>query len=213
MGFVETAHAPPFVALGGSVWEASGGPRVPLNARNVQSVSERLEAVEPSSIVARLREEEQRTPFSTPDGASMRALRVTPDVVQTDGMDVGRLLSSQGTGLLTTSRSPAVCCTTRQDHDAERVVSPPGRAPSAQPAAGHEPGITVKDSPQSTLVFVTRLGIGAPVATRAWRSSTRQQDAMERATIATAWPPPASISAGPPRLTIAFAVRKRRRHR
>ena len=60
VGFVEAIHAVPFVGLDGAVWEASGGPQIPVYARNVQSVRQRLASVTPSAIVARLRELQER---------------------------------------------------------------------------------------------------------------------------------------------------------
>ena len=46
-------------------------------------------------------------------------------------------------------------------------------------------GITVKDSPQSTLVFVTRLDNGAPVPARASRLSTLDNKELWRGTTGT----------------------------
>jgi uncharacterized protein YfaS (alpha-2-macroglobulin family) len=164
VGFVETSHEDPFVALDGMVWEAGGDPRVLLNARNVQSITQRIARMPPDSIVPRLRELEDGKPSPPPAAAAVtRRLAITPDVVATHGLDTRQRLSPADTGLLW------------MDVAAAELL--PGTTPQAdnEPGSYGVPrvlrtllqvtnlGITVKDSPASTLVFVTRLDTGVPV--------------------------------------------------
>jgi uncharacterized protein YfaS (alpha-2-macroglobulin family) len=165
VGFVEAMHAVPFVGLEGAVWEASGGPQIPIYARNVQSVRQRLASVTPSTIVARLRELQERARPPVTEG-TLWPLSMTPDVVQGHGLDLSALLSPSGTGLVWA------------DLAAEKILprfTPPPYGEFEPPRPGQTQarprsllqitnlGVSVKDSPQSSLVFVTRLDTGEPV--------------------------------------------------
>ena len=170
VAFVEQMHHRPFIALGAfdeSVWEATGGPLVPLTTRNVISVNQWLAPVARSEVMARLLELNRKNPDAAPPEAELRRLgALTPDVTQTDGLDVGRLLSTNGTGVMWAVVAPAELLA--------RYPPPPGTvtefvSPSGPPSVQRRLvqvtnlGITVKESPQSTLVFVTSLDRGVPV--------------------------------------------------
>ena len=157
VGFVENAHEQPFVALDGSVWEASGGARVPVSVRNVVSMRRRVTAVASSMVMPRLLElrawRSQKSPAF--EGGVTERLDIAPDAAEVHGLDVGTLLSPRGTGIVSAAVVPGDLL--------------PG---SAAPTGDIKPpallqvtnlGITVKDSPRSTLVFVTRLDSGEPV--------------------------------------------------
>jgi uncharacterized protein YfaS (alpha-2-macroglobulin family) len=169
LGFIENMHEQPFVAFGGEVWKAGGGPQLPLNARNTASVTQWMARVAPSSVMQRLLERsEQQDPPLPPVQSETRRLNMTPDIVQAHGLDVHRLLSSGGTGIVWAAVEPAELL--------PRAMPPPGRTTWEETLSAHalqrarstlaqvtNLGISVKDSPRSMLVFVTRLDSGAPV--------------------------------------------------
>ncbi len=84
-----------------------------------------------------------------------RKLNPTNDRIQSHGLDVAKALGAKGTGLLWAA--------------VENGASIPNAKRSGQPVRASlvqvtNLGVTVKDSPQNTLVFVTRLDNAAPVA-------------------------------------------------
>jgi hypothetical protein len=109
---------------------------------------------------------------------------MTPDVVQTHGLDVGRLLSPRGTGLVWADVSVA--------EQLPPYVPPAGGTTFYEVVSPYWPrvqrtllqvtnlGISVKDSPQSTLVFVTRLTRGARSGRLSDDRERRQSDAVAR---------------------------------
>ena len=163
---VETVHAEAFLGLEGTVWEASGGPRLPLFARNVQSIRQRFTPIATSSIVPRLREVEDRT-TPLPARITPRRLQMAPDAVQAHSLDLDSLLSSGGTGLVWAEMAAAEVLKrfTVPAGTASEMVRP-DPAPTVQRSLLQVTnlGISVKDSPLSSLVFVTRLDTGEPVA-------------------------------------------------
>src|SRR5262249_34842194 len=115
-----------------------------------------------------------------------RRLPLAPDTIQSPGLDLSQVLSAQKTALIWA----AVQEGTPIPH-AKPAVQPPVEpgAPRARPATRASLvqvtnlGLTVKDSPQNTLIFVTRLDNGRPVEGAAvsiidtsnrvvWRGST-----------------------------------------
>ena len=104
VAFVEQMHYRPFIALGAldeAVWEATGGPLLPLTTRNMISISQWLAPVARTEVMPRLLELKVKNPDAAPPEAELRRLTtLTPDVLQTDGLDVTRLLSAKGTGLV-----------------------------------------------------------------------------------------------------------------
>ena len=99
----------------------------------------------------------QKTTFKTPPpgAGTARRLPVTPDAIQSHGLDLSSVLSPQGTGLVWVGVRPGepIPQSKPADTDARSTIVQVTNL-----------GITVKDSPQSTLVFVTRLDNGEPVA-------------------------------------------------
>ena len=116
-----------------------------------------------------------------PADGTPRKLGVTADQIQSHGIDVSKALSSGGTGLVWTAvRDGNAIARAKRDEIDGRPVT---RASVVQVT---NLGITVKDSPQNTLVFVTRLDNGAPVPgarvsivrtdnTTHWRGDHRQR--------------------------------------
>ena len=86
-----------------------------------------------------------------------RRLNVTPDRIQSHGLDLSPALARRhraGVG-----GGPG----RRSDRTRESAVRQRRRRPARRSSRSRTSGITVKDSPQNTLVFVTRLDTGAPV--------------------------------------------------
>ncbi len=173
LGFVETVYAQPFVAFDGAVWEAGAGP-VPVHARNALSMTQWIAPVGLSSVVLRLLELQRQSSPLPPGRSGTRRLSLTPDTIQAHALDLRRLLSPAGTGIVWAAVKPAEVL--------PRSVPPDGDTRHKLLQITNL-GVTVKDSPQSTLVFVTRLDTGVPVpdarvaivdaATRTrWRGTT-----------------------------------------
>ena len=175
MGFVENAHAGAFIsfgsfgsswdfgASGGAVWEASGGPQIPLSARNVPSLTQLIKPIALSEVMSEMRWLQTPLPDSwllPPTQSSRRRLGVTPDTVQAHGIDVSRLLSPGGTGVVWVAAAPGEVEPAPVGGAIGTTVRGKARASLVQVT---NLGISVKDSPRSTLVFVTRLDSGAPV--------------------------------------------------
>jgi uncharacterized protein YfaS (alpha-2-macroglobulin family) len=167
VGFVQTGHDPAMLALDGSVLEAGRSMSLPLVARNVQSIRAALSAVTPSALVAGLRELAQVNPARAVGGVT-RQFRLTPDVVETHTLDLSRLLSPRGTGLV---RADVAIAKELAQFTVEggqivlnETVSPYMRRAQSNLLQVTNLGLTVKAAPQSTLAFVTRLDTGEPVA-------------------------------------------------
>ena len=165
VAFVDHMHAEPFVGFDGSVLEATGRPPLPLHGRNVQSITERIEPVSRSSVMPRLLEWERGGAAALPLEGQVRNLDVTPDAFHLYGIDIRRLLSAGGFGILWAAVKPQELPRhVPADGLPYEVVGPNGelRTPRTLVQVTNL-GVSVKDSPQSTLVFVTRLDTGAPV--------------------------------------------------
>ena len=100
----------------------------------------------------------------TPNGAGAeRKLGGAADRIVSHGLDMKAALGPQGTGLVWTAVQEGEPIANSKPYAASRV-----RASVIQVT---NLGISVKDSPQNTLVFVTRLDTGAPVPAPKSRSS------------------------------------------
>lgn len=209
--FVGTRHAGSFVALDGSVWEAGAGPAVPIYTRNVQAIREQFESVDPSSLMPRLLALSGRV--DPPTGGVTRALGVIPEAVQTHLVDLRRLLSPLGTGIVATdvtiARTPTYYSTHGGRTTLDEVVDP--AMPTYQRAVLQitNLGITIKESPRSTLIFVTRLDSGAPVAGAHMTVIDRSNEARWRGTTdgdGVALAPALSLRQGSDPWKLAFVV-------
>ena len=166
-GVVENWHARAFTSFGDGhgVWERSGGKQLPFYARNFRSVtqwSQRVALPDLMPTMLRLQgDEEQRSgpAFSeAPASAGQaRRLNVTPDRIQSHGLDLTNALGTSDTGL--------VWAAVRDGEAIERASRANGTntATRATLVQVTNLGLSVKDSPQNTLVFVTRLDNGSPV--------------------------------------------------
>lgn len=158
MEVIENYREDAFVSFGDGhgVWEKSGGAQLPFYARNFTNVLQWLQKLSPADLMPRIRALEEKHFNLTPAGAgTTRRLTVTPDAIQSHGLDISSVLSPQGTGLAWVAAKPG------QTIPRAKAINTDPRSTVVQVT---NLGITVKDSPQSTLVFVTRLDNGAAVS-------------------------------------------------
>ena len=168
---VENWHAPAFTSFGSGhgVWESSGGPVLPFFARNYQDVRQWLAPVQPAALMERIVDLTASRFSEAPPGAgTVRRLGVEADRIQSHGLDMKAVLNARGHGL--------VWAAVEDGTPIPRAGQYPGSASRREDVAEDTRrrrkstivqvtnlGITVKDSPVNTLVFVTRLDNGQPV--------------------------------------------------
>jgi uncharacterized protein YfaS (alpha-2-macroglobulin family) len=156
-GIVDNWHERAFVSFGDGhgVWEKDGGP-LPFSSRNYVAAEQWLQALTierlmPTIVGLRASHFGASPPV---DGAS-RTLPVTPDRIQAHGLGLAGVLGPSGTGLVWAAVEPRATIPRTHGYGLSR--------PRATVVQVTNLGITVKDSPQNTLVFVTRLNDGVPV--------------------------------------------------
>lgn len=154
---VDNWHRTAFTSFGdgNGVWESTGGPTLPFYARNFVNVTDWIQPVAVDQLVptlAALEKANYQTPPTIPP--HKRTLRPAPDKTTSYGLDISTALKN-GKGLAWVAVQ-----------DGEPIAHS-----KAESAVTHSTlvqvtnlGINVKDSPQNTLIFVTRLDDGAPVA-------------------------------------------------
>ncbi len=163
VGIVDNWHQRAFTSFGDGhgVWEKDGGVVLPFYARNFRDIRQWAQAIDPGQLMSTIVNLQKNNFHTAPSGDGVaRPLPVTPDRIQSHGIDLSRALKPEGAGLVWTAvrEGQAIPRAHRAtDEDGE----PRTRASVVQVT---NLGITVKDSPQNTLVFVTRLDTGAPVA-------------------------------------------------
>ena len=158
LGVVENWHETAFTSFGDGhgVWERSGGAVLPFSARNIQRITQWVRRISVGELMARVMEIAKhggRTPPAEP--GTPRTLQVRPDEIQAHGLDLSGALGSTGTGL--------VMAAIRDGAPIARSAPLTPGATKATLVQVTNLGITVKDAPQGTLLFVTRLDDGAPV--------------------------------------------------
>jgi uncharacterized protein YfaS (alpha-2-macroglobulin family) len=165
VGVVDNWHMRAFTSFGDGegVWEKSGGAELPFYARNMVNVTQWAQPLSTSELLpllVRLREQNFR---ESPSGAGIvRTLGGVRDRILSHGLDLSKALLPGGSGLVWTAvREGGVIPRSR------RISSDPQYWTKASIVQVTNLGITVKDSPQNTLIFVTRLDTGAPVANAA----------------------------------------------
>jgi hypothetical protein len=159
LGLLEDWHQNAFSSFGGGhgVWESSSGPLLPFYARNLQSVTQWLVPLKADDLMPTVFKLQEKSFAMAPDGPGvLRRLRPTPDTVQSFGLDLGPLLSPSGTGLVWAALKDGARIP--RSRPAQRDPKP--KSSVVQVTAL---GLSVKDSPQNTLVFVTRLADATPV--------------------------------------------------
>ena len=161
-GVVENWHQRAFTSFGDGhgVWEKGGGALLPFHSRNFPLVTQWAAPVEPQQLMATVLQLQDSRFSVAPRGApTPRRLGVTPDRIQSHGLDLSGVLKPSGTGLVWTAveeGTPIANTRSARTKDGGPIT----RASLVQVT---NLGISVKDSPQNTLLFVTRLDNAAPV--------------------------------------------------
>src|SRR4029453_1265695 len=144
---------------GHGVWEKGGGTLLPFYARNFPAVTQWVAPVAPADLMATVLQLPPRFRLAPSTPPTPRRLNVTPDRIQSHGLDLSGVLKPSGTGLVWAAVEEGAPTPDRRAPKT-REGNPIPRASLVQVT---NLGISVKDSPQNTLVFVTRLDTAAPV--------------------------------------------------
>ena len=153
---VENWHARAFTSFGDGhgVWESTGGSVLPFYARNFTNLRQWIAPVAPGDLMPTILSL-QANDFSSPPETDpvSRTLKPQADRIQSHGLDLGKALTG-GHGLVWAAVEAG-----KPIPHAETY----GQKTRATVVQVTNLGLTVKDSPQNTLVFVTRLDNAAPV--------------------------------------------------
>jgi alpha-2-macroglobulin len=157
MGVVENWNRSAFVSFGSGhgVWEKDGGAILPFHVRNFRGVRQWLapmtiEQVMPTML--RLRETGFRT---APEGQPQtRTLDLPLNRISSVGIDLSPAIGSDNVGLAWVAVQPGTAAARSRVYDPS-VLSSLIQSTNL--------GVSVKDSPQNTLIRVTRLDDAAPV--------------------------------------------------
>ena len=160
---VENWHQRAFTSFGDGhgVWETGGGTALPFYARNFRNVKQWAMGIAPAQLMPTLQDlRTSEFAIAPPSAPIDRRMGGTADRVLSHGLDLAKALTPSGTGL--------VWAAVEEGQPIERARSWRAangeRRTRATLVQVTNLGITVKDSPQNTLVFVTRLDTAAPVA-------------------------------------------------
>ncbi len=158
MAVVEYWHRAAFISFGDGhgVWESSGGPTLPFYARNFRNVTQWLTPLTVDQLTPSILELQKDGFHKTPaTGGTHRKLAPVPDVLQSYGLNLKSGLSTGGNGIVWAVIRPgdAIPKAKRYSEDVAGTIVQVTNL-----------GVSVKDSPQNTLVLVSRLDNAAPVA-------------------------------------------------
>ncbi|HSK10099.1 MAG TPA: MG2 domain-containing protein, partial [Vicinamibacterales bacterium] len=159
LGIVENWHQVAFTSFGDGhgVWEASGGTQLPFYARNFRDVTQWASPLSPADLMPTIRTLRERSfTIAPPAPGQPRRLAPVPDKIQSYGLDLAGALAKAPTGLVWAAVEDGTPIPQSRRERTDQLV----RSTVVQVT---NLGITVKYSPQNTLVFVTRLDDGAPV--------------------------------------------------
>jgi uncharacterized protein YfaS (alpha-2-macroglobulin family) len=158
IGIVENWHKSAFSSFGDGhgVWESTGGAQLPFHARNFLNITQWLAPLKPGELMPTLLMLQDNGFRTTPPGdGTARKLAPKADVIQSYGLNIAPALNAGGHGLAWAAV---------QNGDPIAKASVWDSNVHATVVQSTNLGITVKDSPQNTLVFVTRLDTGDPVS-------------------------------------------------
>ncbi|MEO7270875.1 MAG: MG2 domain-containing protein [Vicinamibacterales bacterium] len=141
---------------GHGVWESSGGTVLPFYGRNMRNVTQWSSAIAPNLLMPTLLKLQPSFSLKPDTAGTERRLGGQADRIVSHGLDLTTALGPARTGLVWTAIEEGAPIAESKPYGDSRV-----RASVIQVT---NLGITVKDSPRNTLVFVTRLDTGAPVA-------------------------------------------------
>lgn len=159
---VENWHQFAFTSFGDGhgVWEKGGGATLPFYARNFQGVKQWATAIDPSQLMPTIVSLQPGFDH-TPDTPSLaRRLGGAIDKTNSHGLDLAGVLKPNGTGIVWAAveeGDPVAHAKAGHNHAGDPITH-------STIVQVTNLGVTVKDSPQNTLVFVTRLDNAAPVA-------------------------------------------------
>ena len=159
IGIVENWHQRAFTSFGDGhgVWESSGGLLLPFYSRNFRNVTQWAVPLALSELMPKVLELQGQNFLATPPGpGERRALPVKADTIQSHGLNLKPAVNPGGTGL--------VWAGVREGQVIPRATLYSENRARSTIVQVTNLGINVKDSPENTLVFVTRLDTGAPVA-------------------------------------------------
>jgi alpha-2-macroglobulin len=160
VGFVENWHDCAFISFGDGhgVWESDGGPILPFYARNLKSVNQWAAPVSRESLVPTMIELQETGYFrkAPPVEPVERKLGVKLDTILSHGLDMSKALDGRAWGLVWTAAQQGDLVA-----DCRSCYGTETRASLVQVT---NLAINVKDSPVNTLIFVTTLDTGTPVA-------------------------------------------------
>jgi uncharacterized protein YfaS (alpha-2-macroglobulin family) len=157
MAEVEYWHKVAFISFGDGhgVWESSGGPILPFHARNFQNVTQWLTPLSLDQLVPSINDLQTEGFHKTPGTpGTQRKLAPIPDKLQSYGLNLKSAVSSIGNGIVWAAIKPGdpIAKSARYTEDVAGTIVQVTNL-----------GISVKDSPQNTLVLVSRLDNAAPV--------------------------------------------------
>jgi alpha-2-macroglobulin len=165
VGTIENWHRTAFTSFGDGhgVWESSGGAVLPFYARNFGDVKQWAQRIEPGQLMPTVQALEDKHFTEAPAGPGhTRQLPLTVDKIQSHGLDMRGVLDRAGNGLVWAAvEEGKEVPRAHREYKNPADKTPIRRATLVQVT---NLGIAVKDSPENTLVFVTRLDNGAPVA-------------------------------------------------
>jgi alpha-2-macroglobulin len=159
VGVVENWHARALVSFGDGhgVWEMGGGP-LPFYGRNFLSALQWVQPLRSGELMPTiLNLQSAGFRAAPPTNPTTRALGVTPDRILSHGLNLASALGRGGAGVVWAAIQPDATIQRSRAFDGDNP------RPIATVVQVTNLGITVKDSPQNTLVFVTRLDNGVPV--------------------------------------------------
>ena len=162
VGVVDNWHRTAFTSFGDGhgVWEKDGGTTLPFYARNFLDVRQWTTRIDPAQLMPTIRSLQEHSFHDRPAGEGVnRRLTIVPDRIQSHGLDLSRALGTGRTGIVWTALSEGEPIPQSHRATGENGL-PLTRASIVQVT---NLGISVKDSPQNTLVFVTRLDNGSAV--------------------------------------------------
>jgi alpha-2-macroglobulin len=157
IGTVANWHQRAFTSFGDGhgVWESSGGTTLPFYARNFRNVTQWAVPLAPRELMPTLVKLQPEFAAKPAGAGTARTLGGAADRIVSHGLEMKGALGPGGRGLVWTAVEEGTPIASSKPFGASRV-----RASVIQVT---NLGITVKDSPRNTLVFVTALDSGAPV--------------------------------------------------
>jgi len=158
MGAIDNWHRFAFISFGDGqgVWESSGGPILPFHSRNFRTVQQWLAPLTVDKLLPALQQMRASNFRSAPNAQpQMRTLTPSADKIQSFGLDMKPIIGAGNQGLVWAAMEPKEPIAKAHVYDTDI------RSTIVQVT---NLGITVKDSPQNVLVYVTTLDTAKPVA-------------------------------------------------